>query len=562
MADNTVSQQTSNVFPAVQMSYTNGQPILNEWTNHSAFYAIYPSYYFTFANQWLRKWLAWFDGYVPGIHDGTSGILSTRLATTLCTKLAEQVFGSGLLFANSQDAEDSKKALEFISGEFSENADLQNQILKTFILAAAGGTSYIKVNIDAEKQLWLDTWRMDQCWSDIDFRGKVLRAKFLVAKFTKTVPNNTSEPSNFYIVEERFYATSKDNREYRERNKRLIDKMDCSPQLEIGKPYVKYSVYRLQGYVNDFNQGVSLGRSLDFNELPDEVKKSIRDDYGALKLNIPQKLPFTELGVFAFKWTSFISNLPQLPYGESVVAKIQAYLFEYDFMNSCMNTDFYLGRGRVLVPKALQNPKIQNLNGQVVSGNYNQGLDSFLFTKVEYASTEDKGPEPIQFDLRANDWLTARNHLLEVISTTIGISPSTIASFLQDSSARTAREISSEESSTALFVENHRKIFIKPLNDMIKLILNFYGYKDSVTAKFSKSGQTNTTLVIENTVSAYNAKLKSQYLAVKDINPDFNEDEIQAEILRLNEADNKRQQEQRDLQFGMDLSGNTKFGGS
>ena len=48
-------------FPKVLRAYTQNQPILNEWTNHSSFYAIYPRYYFTFANQWLRKWLAWFD---------------------------------------------------------------------------------------------------------------------------------------------------------------------------------------------------------------------------------------------------------------------------------------------------------------------------------------------------------------------------------------------------------------------------------------------------------------------------------------------------------------------
>ena len=51
MADYEVSQETQNVFPASQRAYCAGQPILNEWTNHSAFYSIYPSYYFTFANE-------------------------------------------------------------------------------------------------------------------------------------------------------------------------------------------------------------------------------------------------------------------------------------------------------------------------------------------------------------------------------------------------------------------------------------------------------------------------------------------------------------------------------
>lgn len=557
-----VAQTTENVFCKMQQAYTaSSQPILNEWTNHSAFYAIYPSYYYTFANMWLRKWLAWFDGYVPGIHDGTSGILSTRLATTLCYRLAEQVYGGGLLFSNTKKGKDAKKALEFISGQWNEKADLDNQILKTFVLASAGGTAYTKSNVDHNGELWIDSWRADQCWTDIDFKGEVIHAKFLIAKFTKTVPNQDKEKEqNFYLVEERFMAQPYHNKAYRKEFAREIETLEVAPNLEVGKPYVRYNVYRLQGTVNDFSN-TGAGRSLNWEEIPSEVQKSIIEQYSVIKLNVPQKLPFVNVGVDMFKWTSFISNLPQLPYGESVVEKIQAYLFEYDFMNSCMNTDFYLGRGRVLVPKSLQSPKPINFAGNSVNGasNYNQGLDNFLFTKVDYASTEDKKPEAIQFDLRAQDWVTSRNNLIECISTAIGISPSTLASYLNDNSARTAREISSEESATALYVENRRKLFTKPLNALIKRILLFYGYTDCVGVKFSKSGQTNTTLLTENTINAYSARLKSEYQAVKDLNPDMSEEELQVEIERIHQ-DQERQAQQNDNFFNGSDDFNEKSG--
>ncbi len=548
-------QMLDNVFPPIQQVYTANQPILNEWTNHSSFYAIYPSYYYTFANQWLRKWLAWFDGYVPGIHDGQSGIISTRLATTLCYRLAEQVYGGGLLYSANNDTKKSRAALKFISTKWSEEAEFPNQALKAFVLSGAGGTSYAKLNVAANKEAWVDTWRADQCYADFDFRGKVIRAEFLIAKYTKTVPNQAEKNENFFIVEERFFANNQDNKKYKENFKNRIEKLDLPINLEINKPYVSYKVYRMQGTVSDFNQVIDRGRALNWEEIPQSIKNSIIDSYGTIQLNVPQRLPFISLGVYAFKWTPFISNLPQLPFGESLIARIQGYLFEYDFMNSCMNTDFYLGRGRVLVPKSLQSPKPINLNGISTPSTYNSGLDSFLFTKVEYASTEDKKPEAIQFDLRSNDWLTSRNHLLECIATAIGISPSTIASFLQDSSARTAREISSEESATALFVENRRKLFAQPINELIKDVLLFYGYEDTITVKFSKSGQTNTTLVTENTVSAYNARLISQYQAVKNLNPDMNEEELQAEIDRINNDEEKLSNIQSKMQFDDDSGG-------
>ena len=558
MADEEVSGALANCFPAVQQAYTQSQPILNEWTNHSAFYAVYPSYYYTFANQWLRKWLAWFDGYVPGIHDGVSGVLSTRLATTLCNRLGEQVFGDGLLFSNDKNIPDGKKSLDYISQLWKEDGNWDNQILKVFILAAAGGTSYIKSNKSNDGEIWVDSWRADQCWSDVDFKGNVNKAKFLISKYTKTVPNkDRTENQNFYLVEDRFYATRKDAKEYKKQFNDEIHAFKVAPNLHIGKSYVRYQVFRMQGVVNDFNQGVDLGRALTWEEIPKDIKDAIIDNYGTIRLNVPQKLPFIDLGVDMFKWTSFISNLPQLPYGESVIAKIQAYLFEYDFVNSAMNTDVYLGRGRVMVPKSLQSPSRQGVqNG--VTGGYNQGLDSFIFTKVDYASTEDKKPEAIQFDLRSQEWVTTRNNLLESIATAIGISPSTIASYLNDNSNRTAREISSEESATALFVENRRKLFSAPINNLIKRILLYYGYTDCVVAKFSKSGQTNTTLVTENTISAYNAKLMSQYQAVKNINPDMSEEELQAEIDRINEEQTKLREENERFGFN-DFKGD--FGG-
>ena len=530
---------TSQRFPEIQRQFSDSQPILQEWTNHSSFYAIYPKYYYSFANFWLRKWLQWYDGFVPGVHDGRSGILSTRLGTTLCRRLAEQVFGGGLLYSADKQLPESKDALEFVSGRLNDGIDLQGSVLKAIMLCSAGGTAYLKTNVDSKKDTWVDSYRADQAFADIDYSGKVIRAKFLIARYTKTVPNQERNEQNFYVVEERFYATEYDNKQYKKKYRDKIQQLLVAPQLEVGRPYVVYKVYRLQGQVNDFNESVNIGRELEWEEIPEEQRASIKESFGAIRLNLPQKLPFIDIGVDMLKWTSFISNLPQLPFGESALACVQAYLYEYDFMNSCMNTDFYLGRGRVLVPKSLQSP----VNRATTGGNvFNKGLDDFLYTKVEYASTEDKKPEPVQFDIRSQEWLNSRNHLIENIATAMGISPSTIASYLNDSSARTAREISSEESATALYVENRRRLFVKPLNDMLRRILLFYGYPDCITIKFSKSGQTNTTLLTENTVAQYNAGLISQYQAVKNLNPDATEEELQNELSRIN-SDRQAQEE-------------------
>ena len=318
--------------------------------------------------------------------------------------------------------------------------------------------------------------------------------------------------------------------------------------MQVGRPYIRIIVKELYGNINNEDMSTQLSdRAYNWEEIPREIQDKIKAQFGIVDINVPKLLPLLNLGVICFKWTPFIKNLPQLPFGESLIANIQSDLYEYDVMNSCMNTDMYLGRGRVLMPKALQNPNARNQN-------YNQGFDSFLFTKYDSASVDDQKPQAIQYELRSQDWSNLRNNILETIATKIGIASSTLASFLNDGSNRTAREISSEESATSLFVENKRKLFTKPINDLIDDILLFYGFKPSIVVKFSKSGQTNTTLLIDNTTSVYGAGLMSKYLAIKTLNPDMSADELDEEIKRL-EKEDKEKQMQSDM-FGFnDING-------
>ena len=551
-------------FPEINRIYSANMPINKEYVNRASYYLAYPSFYQSYAYFWLRPCLEWFDGRVQGIHNESNGIISTKLASVICSKVSEQIFGGGLLFnkkgiENQKDEEE--KALKFISGEFKDQIDLDNKILQAFIMSSAGGTAYIKENVEISKKyikendtivekqvrdMWIDVWRADSCYADFDYKGQITRATFLNCRLTQTNPQKKDR--NFYLIEERFYATEKDNKEYKERFKKKIESLQLPSDLQVGRPYIRIIVKELYGNINNEDMSTQLSdRAYNWEEIPREIQDKIKAQFGIVDINVPKLLPLLNLGVICFKWTPFIKNLPQLPFGESLIANIQSDLYEYDVMNSCMNTDMYLGRGRVLMPKALQNPNARNQN-------YNQGFDSFLFTKYDSSSVDDQKPQAIQYELRSQDWANLRNNILETIATKIGIASSTLASFLNDGSNRTAREISSEESATSLFVENKRKLFTKPINDLIDDILLFYGFKPSIVVKFSKSGQTNTTLLIDNTTSVYGAGLMSKYLAIKTLNPDMSADELDEEIRRL-EKEDKEKQMQSDM-FGFnDING-------
>ena len=262
------------------------------------------------------------------------------------------------------------------------------------------------------------------------------------------------------------------------------------------------------------------------------MREAFKADFGTCKLNKPIAMNgFKTLGCYLLKGSDDISNVPQLGLGESLLANITTYLYEYDFYNTCFNTDMYLARGRVLVPKALQSP-------QAKTGAQNTGLDDFIYTKVETMSTDQQKPEAIQFELRASEWKEARNMLLESIATSIGISVSTLASYLSDGSNRTAREVSAEESATTLFIENARRRFEKPLNDLISDVLRFYGYVDDVEIRWSRAGMTNTTVLVDTLSRAVQSGLISEKKAHHAFNYDDDEEQ--------NEEDYKLVEEERE----------------
>jgi hypothetical protein len=270
-------------------------------------------------------------------------------------------------------------------------------------------------------------------------------------------------------------------------------------------------------------------------------------------LNEPKALNgFEDLGCYLLRGSEDVSNVPQINLGESLLANVLTYLYEYDFYNTCFNTDMYLARGRVLVPKGMQSPRAVSQANNVSAmfgGVQNEGLDSFLYTKVESSNPDAQKPEAIQFALRSAEWKEARNILLESIATGIGLSVSTLASYLSDGSNRTAREVSAEESATTLFIENARRRFENPINTMIKTVLRFYGYIDDVEVRWSRAGMTNVTVLVDTLTKAVQGGLMSPEAAHSAYNYDNDEEQNAEDYAKVLE----NQKSQQNTLFGGDM---------
>lgn len=485
-----------------------------------------PTAYFTFYQNWVRLWLQWADGYVPYIHGGQYGLLSTGIGGSLINFAADKVVGSGVLWKNSRkpkeyatnaDGRQIGKALDFISNKWADLADLQVKYRRAIKYAYAGGFSLLKLNC-ANGELWCDALRADKFFVDMTSDGKITRATCVLAFFNNMLPNNQGK--KYGLVEERYY-----------------EKLGIFGD-EI--PVVRYNIYDSSVPIQYMT--MPRGNYVPWEQLPKDVRKAFKEEYGGMRLNEPQALNgFSDLGVYLFKGSDEISNVPQANLGESLLAPILTYLYEYDHANTAFNTEIYLGRGRVIVPKYMQ-------NGDGRGDSKPHGLDAFMFTSAPTANPDGQKPEPIQFNVRAQEWRDVRNTLLEYIASGLRVSATSIATYLQGGAQRTAREVSAEEDATTLFVENARKRFEKPMNAMLKQVLRFYGYIDDVEVKWTRAGMTNQTVLVETLSKAVGAGLISREKAHAQFNFDDDEEQ-QLEDFKKVEAD---QAQRNNATFGVD----------
>ena len=520
--------------PRVASSAIANQKLF-QWVNNQDFYSLVPAIYHPFYNNWVRTWLYWYDGYVPWIHGGPQGILSTGIGTMIVNRVSDSVFVGNLMFSNSrkpkirvkkEDGKDVGAALDFITNNWTKNTDFRTRIKRAIRYAFAGGFSLLKLNNSAG-ELWLDALRADRFFVDLDGRGELRKVVSIASVYERATPNKSGNTLRYVLCEERRY-----------------ERIGFLGQ-EI--PVVEYKIYETTAPINYFSVTDNCMR---WEDLPKEVRQAFKREYEG-DINVPKALNcFEDLGCYLVRGSEDVSNVPQIGLGESLLANIMTYLYEYDFYNTCFNTDMYLARGRVLVPKGMQSPQaIAKANGVMMQygTGQNAGLDSFLYTKVESTNPDAQKPEAIQFELRAAEWKEARNLLLESIATSIGISVSTLASYLNDGSNRTAREVSAEESATTLFVENARRRFEAPINELLKSVLRFYGYIDDVEVRWSRAGMTNVTVLVDTLTKAVQGGLISQEAAHSAYNYDNDEEQNAEDYAKVLE-DRKSQQ-------------NTLFGG-
>lgn len=489
------------------------------YINRASYYANIRGEYYEYMYRWVQNYLWWYDGWVPYFHNNAQGIFSTKIATALVNGTAKKVVGGRLFFKtkNRQTRleKDSNgdyvvnKALSFITSDWSISSGFHREVKKAIKFACAGGTSLIKLD-KRQGELCVKALRFDSFYPTVGASGELMEVVCFIKDFTNIANVGKDQRfENYYVVERRYYA----------------DYITKKGEKICNAPLVEYKIKKTTGSVTTGQDYSAQGESISFMSLPSKVRSSIGKAFSGIQFDSPILLPFkNSLGAELVNWTDCVSALPELPFGESLLTNIMPYLQSYDYYWSAFNTDMYLGRGRVLVDKPMQSPKAQGAN-------YNSGLDSMVFTKVQSNGSEPMKPEPIQFDLRSSSWTEIRTMIIQNISINTGLNLASIASFLNDTNAaKTAREISTEESETALFVDDKRELLEKPINKILRLVTLFYGYKDEVVLRWSSAGLSNIYARAEVISQGLSAGFISKKKAIQMFNQDDDEYQLQEEF--------------------------------
>lgn len=489
---------------------------------NSSFYAAVPDPYRDYYHRFVRNYFHWYDGYVPIFHNHHSGIFSTRIAYTILHKLASQITGGKVLF--DDEGKEHKivrnymgeecNSLEFAE-KWSKNVSLDSKVTQLVEWSLAGGDALLKLD-QRGGELQVNILRKDNYFVSTNFNGDIEKASILLYNYTEMAKQGEQGSRYFYLLEERAFK-------------------DGVPQERLT---IKEGTGDRITYKNvDFHSA-----DVEFTSLPRNIRERLTKEFPNVTFGEWYKLAFSDLGVYLAKASEKISFAPSLPGGESLISNMIAELMSYDFYFSSFNTDMYMGRGKVLMPRHMQSPNHREGYG---TGDSFQGLDEFLLQRIDYVDPDNQKPLPLQFDLRSMEWKEVRNTLLQLMATKIGISERTIATYLVPASEKpTAYEISSDENSTANFVEGKRPYITRILDKMFREVARYYGFEnDFVLTKFSRIGLSNFNNVVNQITILRQNGLIDEITALEKLYPDMTQKQLMMMQQRL-----KDEREQKELE--------------
>lgn len=425
--------------------------------NSSQYYSNTNAYVMTYLNRIVRQCMA----YATATHDGAynQGI-STNIGYSAIKNAVKLIKGDKTLF-NGDD-----KACKFLSDKWIGWSRFDVFLEEAITYMLQGGTCLIKLNKDCYGRCSLSASRIDRNMFTVNDSGDIVDALFFVTLLSSTKNGATTE--QYWLTEHRYYSK--------------------------GKPTIVYRVHRKSGTAGNETIPLIQDDGISIKELDDTAKLSV--ERLGVELNKPLPLPYKDgLGVWALLNTATNSCVPGLKMGDPALYGVLDLLWSIDTVFSGSLIDVLNGQGSVLLPKHLMHLLNEKLNDiQAKAGGKKKGVfltpqemqpPSENFVYVYTPDDKDFKPEAIQFDIRAPQYQGMWELYLKQFAVSFGYAPTTLFPYLQDSSPKTAREVTAEENLTRATVQSAHRLILPELNRAIAEVLYQHGFVGEATLQLS-----------------------------------------------------------------------------
>jgi A118 family predicted phage portal protein len=246
--------------------------------------------------------------------------------------------------------------------------------------------------------------------------------------------------------------------------------------------------------------------------------------------------PVTDVPMFQYYKPDIANNLNDLPLGISCFANCEDTLKALDVAFDSFAREFVLGRKRIIVPSSCIRTVVDPDTGK--PERYFD-TDDEVYQALKCDDDKDLKIQDNTTALRVEEHVRAINSLLNILCMQTGLSAGTF-SFDMQQGMKTATEVISEESKTALTVKCHKNLLIESIEGMIRASLELavqtgelraeqynlaVGFKDSIIIDDNQ--------MIENNINLVAAGLKSKLTAIMEVMR-CDEETAQKELERIN----------------------------
>lgn len=541
------------------------------YSNSTLFVANINSYYKDYAFRLILPSVQWLDGFVPELHNNGTGIISTRIASCLISGLAKHIAGEKLLFKPTEKGNPEVfKVLKKVD-EWANKQKVHKAVKNAIGYACGIGTSCIKLNVKNGNTVWWQPIRFDNFYVLSSSNGEVRDASFFMRSYIDT--RDGKDNCQYFLYERRYYKW------FDGKIKKNPDGTYETIEEKGYKPVVEFKVHRATSQsLNNMMPSSTARSSVNWEEIPADIKKLIKSDYSVIRINEPQLLPFPNLGVELFiNGEGDISVPTGDGFGESMIIKALDDFITYEIATSYQLRDMNLGKGTIYMPKSMSMGDVmggalppvsapssgtpdhvpsvteENANGAAINIPptipaqnpwANQGNTPIEFMKG--VSPDQQQAIVQQFEIRADEWQHIKENSIKNIAVKWGMSPKILASFLiQGQAQMTATQIDSEDDSSIAFINLHRSYFIDAINNLLETTLNFMGIPNNVKVSFASPSLLNKDRLLQRVLQKLQAGLITLEDAIREMNPDVDEETLQSMVEKA------LQQQQQQMMMGL-----------